>query len=166
MKRFLEHYAFIDCQNVYRELKSVGWVIDWKKFRIFLEEKYAVKKAFIFIGFIEENKNFYDFLARVNYQIIFKPTVLFGKNEVKGNCDSELVLQAMIEFPNYKKAIIVAGDGDYACLVDYLEKQDKLEKLLVPNRANFSSLLKKVVPNHKIASLHKLANKIGRNKKE
>ncbi len=32
--------------------------------------------------------------------------------EVKGNVDSELVLNAITEISNYNKAIIVAGDGD------------------------------------------------------
>ncbi len=165
MKKPLENYAFIDCQNVFQELKSVGFVIDWKRFKVYLAEKYRVKKAFIFIGFIEENKSFYDFLTRVGYQLILKPTVIFGENKVKGNCDAELVLHTMIEFPNYKQAVIVSGDGDFACLVEYLKSKNKLEKLLVPNSANFSSLLKKVLPNEKIAALHKLKKKIGRTKK-
>ena len=62
---------------------------------------------------------------------------------VKGNCDAELVLQAMIEYPNYHKAVIVTGDGDFYCLIDHLKKHDKLEKLIIPNRDKFSSLLRK-----------------------
>ena len=39
----------------------------------------------------------------------------------------------MIEFNNYSKALIVAGDGDYYSLAGYLEKQNKLLKILAPN---------------------------------
>ena len=60
----------------------------------------------------------------------------------KGNCDAELVLQAMIEFKNYSKAIIVSGDGDFQCLAKYLYEQDKLGVLLVPNQKRYSALLK------------------------
>jgi len=162
----LENYAFVDCQNVYRELQRVGFVIDWKKFQTFLRDKYAVKEAFIFVGFIEENKSFYDFLERIGYRLIFKPTVSFGTKEVKGNCDAELVLHAMIEFPNYRRAVIVSGDGDFACLVEYLQQKDKLQKLLVPNYANFSSLFRKVIPIEKIATLHDKKSKIGMTKEE
>jgi len=49
----------------------------------------------------------------------------------------------MIEYPNYDKAVIVTGDGDFHCLIEYLKKQGKLEKLIVPNRYKFSSLLRK-----------------------
>jgi len=55
----------------------------------------------------------------------------------KGNVDAELVMHAMIEYPNYEKAVIVTGDGDYYCLVDYLRKNGKLLRLIVPNRYKY-----------------------------
>lgn len=45
-----------------------------------------------------------------------------GDGKRKGNVDAELVLQAMIEYPNYERAIIVTGDGDFGCLVRYLNR--------------------------------------------
>ena len=47
------------------------------------------------------------------------------------------------EFPRYDKAIIVSGDGDFYCIIEYLDKKRKLEKVIVPNKASFSSLLRK-----------------------
>ena len=43
--------------------------------------------------------------------------------------------------PNYDKAIIVSGDGDFHGLVEYLDQQGKLLHLLAPNW-QYSSLLK------------------------
>jgi uncharacterized LabA/DUF88 family protein len=43
------------------------------------------------------------------------------------------VLWAMKELPNYNKAILVSGDGDFYSLVEYLEEQDKLSKILTPS---------------------------------
>jgi len=87
----------------------------------------------------------YSQLQKDGYILIFKPTISYvdgnGKKTVKGNVDAELVLQAMIEFKNYDKAMIVAGDGDYKCLLEYLEKQRKLSHLLIPNQKMYSSLL-------------------------
>ncbi|HEY4760397.1 MAG TPA: NYN domain-containing protein [Thermoguttaceae bacterium] len=80
------------------------------------------------------------------YQVIYKPTLDYsdGKTKfTKGNVDAELVLHAMIEFPNFSKAIIVAGDGDYYCLIDYLEAQEKLLHVIIPNKSSYSSLLRK-----------------------
>ena len=87
----------------------------------------------------------YTELQKAGYICIFKPTLEIkkdGKAKVKGNVDAELVLRAMIEYPNYEKAVIVSGDGDFYCLIEYLIKQNKLGKIIVPNN-RFSSLLKK-----------------------
>ena len=59
----------------------------------------------------------------------------------KGNVDAELVLYAVKEMPNYNKAVIVSGDGDFFSLVEYLDQQQKLKNLLAPNW-QYSSLLK------------------------
>ena len=63
------------------------------------------------------------------------------KKPVKGNVDAELVLWAMKEIKNYDKAIIISGDGDFYCLVEYLSQQGKLLKLMPPN-VHYSSLFK------------------------
>ena len=52
----------------------------------------------------------------------------------------------MIEIERFDKAVIVSGDGDFHCLVEYLESKNKLEALLVPNKS-FSSLLKEFNDN-------------------
>lgn len=62
------------------------------------------------------------------------------KSQVKGNIDADLVLYAMKELPNYDKAIIVSGDGDFFALVEYLVQQKKLHKLMTPNK-RYSTLL-------------------------
>lgn len=146
-------YAFIDSQNlnlgtskdIYkgRKLLYKGWKLDFRKFRQYLKDKFRVRKAFLFIGYIPENKTLYQLLKFYGYQLIFKPTVKDKNGKVKGNVDSELVLHsAAIEFAHYDKAVIVAGDGDYRCLYEYLIKKDKLLRIVIPNEKSESSLLK------------------------
>jgi uncharacterized LabA/DUF88 family protein len=138
-------YAFIDSQNLYLGVKSQGWKLDWRKFRQYLHNKYDVSKAYIFIGQVPGNEPLYTFLQECGYVLVFKPTLEIkdkGKFKIKGNVDAELVLHAMIQYKKYKKAIIISGDGDFYCLIDYLEKKNKLSKILVPTK-RFSSLLRK-----------------------
>lgn len=137
------NYAFIDSQNLNLAIRDLGWALDFKRFRKYLEDKYSVNRAFIFIGYIATNESLYTSLQEYGYILIFKPTLALPDGRVKGNIDAELVLHAMIEFPNYEKAIIVTGDGDFHCLIEYLKKQNKLRKLIIPNRYKFSSLLRK-----------------------
>ena len=61
------------------------------------------------------------------------------KKPVKGNVDADLVLWVMKEMKSYDKAIIVSGDGDFYSLVEYLDAQGKLLKILAPN-AHYSGL--------------------------
>jgi len=139
-------YAFIDSQNLNLSILDQGWRLDFARFRIYLKDKYKVGKAFLFIGYIPGNENLYTFLQKAGYVIIFKPTLPSEKHDtfhIKGNVDAELVLHAMIQFPNFDKAMIVSGDGDFHCLVEYLELKRKLHSVLIPNPKKFSALLRK-----------------------
>ena len=102
--------------------------------------------------------------------MIFKPTII-SKHETKGNVDAELVLHTMIEFKNYHKAIIVSGDGDFHCLVEYLESKHKLLKILAPT-SHYSGLLREFNDNNYIVRIDllrgsleqkRLAFAVGRN---
>src|SRR4030042_3814602 len=144
MNRRENNYAFIDSQNLNLSIRNQGWVLDFEKFRKYLSVKYCVTHAFLFIGYIYENKDLYTSLQKDGYILIFKPTLELPDGRVKGNVDAELVLHTMIEYENYDKALIVTGDGDFYCLVDYLIKKNKLLKLMIPNKYSFSSLLRKL----------------------
>jgi len=48
----------------------------------------------------------------------------------------------MIDINNYNQALIITGDGDFYCLVQYLLEKNKLSVILIPNRLKFSALLK------------------------
>ena len=141
------NYAFIDSQNLNLSIRDQGWILDYRRFRKYLDQKYNISQAFLFIGYIPSNQNLYTSLQKYGYLLIFKPTLILPSGKTKGNVDAELVLHSVIEMQNYNKAIIVSGDGDYHCLVDYLIKQDKLLHLMIPNRYKYSSLLKKFAEN-------------------
>jgi uncharacterized LabA/DUF88 family protein len=158
-------YAFIDSQNLNLGVQKMGWKMDWRKFRQYLADKYNVTHAFMFIGYMVENESLYEHMHELGYLIALKPTLDIssqlaegaepraeqplkpGEEEhakpvVKGNIDADLVLYAMKELPNYDKAIIVSGDGDFLSLVEYLDEQGKLLHIMAPNW-QYSSLLKR-----------------------
>jgi uncharacterized LabA/DUF88 family protein len=148
-------YAFIDSQNLNLGVKKdivvrgkliyQGWDLDYKKLYRYLKTKYNVDKQFLFIGKKAGNENLYTFLEEVGYDVIYKPCVEYtdaGVTKNKGNVDAELVLHSMIQFPNYHKAMIVSGDGDYTCLIEHLASMNKLFKVVIPNKQSFSQLLK------------------------
>ena len=82
-------------------------------------------------------------MRRQGYELRFKE-VATHEDEVKGNVDVNLTLQSMIDYNDYAKAVIITSDGDYACLVEYLEGQGKLECLIACSRGGCSYLLRKL----------------------
>ncbi len=154
-------YAFVDSQNLNLGVKSQGWSVDYKKFRLYLSNKYGVKNAYMFIGFIAGNEDLYEALQKAGYILVFKPTVQYfenGRSTVKGNVDAELVLHAAaIEYSHYDKAIIVSGDGDFACLMKYLRKHGKLLHIFAPSK-KYSKLLEPY--SDRIVSLARLRSRL------
>lgn len=165
MKHSSKIYAFIDSNNLNLAIKDCGWDLDFARFYVYLKDKYKVEKAFLFIGYVPGNETLYTFLQKAGFIVVFKPTLEYKKNDkvfTKGNVDAELVLHTMIEYPNYDKAIIVSGDGDFHCLIEYLEKQGKLFHLIIPNPYKYSALLRKF--RKYFVYIDKLQDKLNRNK--
>lgn len=158
------NYAFIDSQNLNVGVQKFGWKMDWKKFRKYLAEVHGVEKAYMFIGYVPEFEAMYQQLHESGYLVVLKPTFDMTRprpdeptpkpndskektdekeeRQTKGNVDADLVLWAMKELPHYNKAVIVSGDGDFYALIEYLDEQKKLLKLLAPN-AHYSGLYNK-----------------------
>jgi uncharacterized LabA/DUF88 family protein len=148
----------MDSQNLNLSIRKQGWILDFRKFRTYLRDKYKVTEAFLFIGYVYENQDLYTNLQKDGYILIFKPTLRLPTGRVKGNVDAELVLHAMIEYEHYDKTLIVTGDGDFYCLVDCLFKNDKLLKLMIPNKDKYSSLFRKMM--RRIVFMNNLRGKL------
>jgi uncharacterized LabA/DUF88 family protein len=143
MKKTQNNFAFIDSQNLYKGIQGLGWELDWERCRVYLREKYSVATAYLFIGFMPEHNDIYDDLQKAEFILKFKPVLPKGKDGVKGNVDADLVLQAMIDYPEYDRAVIVSSDGDFYSLTRYLYDNGKLEVVLSPHVKTCSRLLKK-----------------------
>lgn len=159
MQKAANNYAFIDSQNLYLGIKRLGWELNWKRFRVYLKEKYGVTVAYLFIGYIPQNRELYSMLQKAGYVLVFKPTLPDHNGEVKGNVDADLVLQAMIDLSNYDKAVIVTSDGDFYSLVKYLYEHSKLEKVISPYVDTCSVLLRKSA-KEKIIFMDNLQDKL------
>ena len=160
------NFAFIDSQNLNLSIRELGWRLDFGRFRVYLEEKYGVTKAFLFIGFISGNNDLYIALQEAGFICIFKPTLAYKDGTTKGNCDAELVLQAMIEYANFNKAVIVTGDGDFYCLIKYFVENKKLEALLIPNKLKYSALLKFKICRPYLKFMNELKQKLSYKKEK
>jgi len=141
MNKKENNYAFIDSQNLNLGIKDLGWSLDFEKFWVYLKDKYRIEKAFLFLGFIPKYQHLYDALSTYGYILVFKPVIQNRDGKIKGNIDAELVMYAMRELNNFDKAVIVSGDGDFYCLIEYFYELHKLKAILIPNKRSCSTLL-------------------------
>jgi uncharacterized LabA/DUF88 family protein len=139
------NYAYIDGNNLYRGIKDSGWKLDYSRFRRWLSDKYGISRAYYFIGLIPKEKDLYAALQEAGFNLIFKEVVYSDDGKPKGNCDADLVLQATKDAyeNNFEKAILVTSDGDYACLVKFLQGKNKIRAVLSPRTGKKCSILLK-----------------------
>ena len=138
-------FAFIDAQNIAKGIENSGWKIDWGAFRKWLAKHYNVSQAYMYIGYMAENRDLYLQLNNNGFNIDLKQTVKSNRDvsagDIKGNVDVDLTIGAWREYDNYNKAIIISGDGDFTSLIQHLIDHKKLKKIIVPEY--YSSLFKK-----------------------
>lgn len=141
----MERIVYIDGANLHKGSLELGVHLDYKKFRGWLRQKYNAQKVYLFLGLVPKYTKLYEKLQEYGYIIIFKETLTNANGEVKGNCDAEFVLKVTSDFyeNKYGSCVIVAGDGDYRCLVDFLIERKAEVTILAPNSRKCSILLKR-----------------------
>lgn len=137
--------AYIDGANLYRGVERLGWAMDYHRFRIWLQEKYNVHIAYLFIGLIPKYSDLYKHLQECGYTLVFKEVVYDGNGKPKGNCDADLVLQAVSDTyeGKYDTLVIVTSDGDYAGLVKFCKDKGRAPVILSPHPKERCSILLK-----------------------
>lgn len=143
--------AFIDWQNLHLWTHSENWMVDFKRFRIYLKDKYNVNEVYYFLWFLStDQQELYTKLQKSGFILIFKEhsSELIGNK--KWNVDVDIVFEIMkktINEKDFDKIILVSWDGDYIKLVKYLIEKWLFKKILFPNKKH-SSLYNKIKYNY------------------
>lgn len=134
---------YIDGNNLYRSAKELGYEINYKKFRGWLRQKYDPANVYLFIGLVPSRTSFYEYLQECGFILVFKQTISF-EGKVKGNCDAELVLKTVSDFYTkiFNSCILITGDGDFGCLVQFLQDNKVIDRIVSPDEKKCSILLK------------------------
>ncbi|MCA9357343.1 NYN domain-containing protein [Candidatus Nomurabacteria bacterium] len=152
MENSQNNIAYIDGQNLYMGTtkREPVWIVDLQKFRVYLKEKYKVKKAYYYLGYVQDGANFetlYEEIQSAGFILVFREHSSAMKGTKKGNVDADIVFSIMKRLYKkepFDKVILVSGDGDYKMLVDFLIEENKFEKILFPKRRFASSLYKAI----------------------
>lgn len=149
---------FIDASNIHYYLVKEGWRIDWKKFKVFCENRYESPKYFYYEGvpskaqyfdihpehslpqFIQAKKdkmNYFKFLKSISFKIRHKPVGRVydntaGEFKHKCNFDVELTIDALDGMDHYDLFVLFSGDGDFVRLIKYLKGKRKKTVVIAP----------------------------------
>lgn len=94
-----DNIVYIDGTNLHKGIKSLGWDLDYNRFYKWLCDKSKISKAYIFMGYIDEQKNLYKYLENSGFTLIFKESIT-QKGITKGNADAEMIIKSVGIFLN------------------------------------------------------------------
>jgi uncharacterized LabA/DUF88 family protein len=157
--------VYIDGANLEQGSKSLGFHIDYNLFRKWATQKYGAEKQYIFLGLLTTMGSLYRRLQEFGYLLIFKQVIANKDGNIKGNCDAELVLTTVSNYyeDSLERAILVTGDGDFRCLIDFLVEKNVEVIVLAPAQCRCSYLIRSA--NIKIVFLDEHYQKFSRKEK-
>jgi len=144
----MKTYAFIDASNIIYGAKAEGWFIDQKKLILYLKRKYKTSKVFFYYGKdskSEKKENFLRKLKQFGYILRVKEIKRFGKR-VKANCDVDLTMDMPLMMKEYKRAIVLTGDGDFVPLFLYLISKKK-EIIIISSPKRTAKEIRRLIGN-------------------
>lgn len=136
IRKFIKGGAsvFIDASNIYHSQKKLGWKIDFKKLKEYLEKNADLRGIYFYTAYdpdyVKQHK-FIDFLEIIGY-VVRKKKVKFIKDcdlveggFCKGNLDVELTIDAVHNRDKFESFVLFSGDSDFEALVKYMKAHQK-----------------------------------------
>jgi uncharacterized LabA/DUF88 family protein len=124
--------VFIDAANIIHCYKDTQWKIDLKKLKRWFESKCTLVGIYYYSAFFEEStrqQSFFEMLSRKGFILRIKKIRKIANNDgtitLKGNCDTDIVVDAVSRMKDYDTAVIMSGDSDFVSLVHLLRGNGK-----------------------------------------
>ncbi len=137
--------VFIDTSNLYHSAKNL-----YKRkvnFGAVLKEAVAGRKLVRAIAYVitsegGEEKNFFEALTKLGIETKTKELQIFAGGSKKGDWDVGIAVDAMKMAPKLDAVILIAGDGDFVPLVEYLQSTSGVQVEVVSFGKSASMKLK------------------------
>ena len=149
--------AYIDGQNLHLATSkhpTSPWRVELKRFREYLTKKYQVRDAYYWLGYVNNiNDSLYEEIQKAGFILKFREHHSALASVKKGNVDTDIVFDIMLRL--YRKEeftgiVFVSGDGDYKRMIEFLISENKLTKLIFPDKKRASSLYRMINNNYYI----------------
>ena len=153
--------VFIDAANILYSQRDLGWRIDYKKLKEYLEKVCDLRGICYYtgkVGTLSKQLSFLRRLEGLGYKVKAKEVkmIKIGRKGYlpKGNLDVELALDAYRQRRRYETMVLLSGDSDFAYLLDLLIEEKK-EVLVMSARGHVA---RELLKRSKYVSLVKLRN--------
>ncbi len=138
--------VYVDFANLMARCKQDSVNIDFKKFYIFLSERYNTKNIILFSGYFKEKQNEYNINLSIGYIYSFKD-IIYNKEEskIKANCDVDITIKCMQDIYDEKpdQAVLISSDGDFAGLIKLWQSKNIKVTVISPATPDRCSYLLK-----------------------
>lgn len=120
---------FVDSANLFYAQRNLGWWIDWKRLLTYLTTGQELYNAFYYTAQAPSDKrteeSFHAYLTMSGYTVRKKPLRRIYDHDGeqiadRGNCDVELVVDAMTTTDLYDAFVLCSGDKDFEALITHL----------------------------------------------
>ena len=138
-----KNFAFIDATNIIYGASDSGWRMDFKKLYRYLKDRFNVSRILYFAGRDKDNLKqlkFYKKLESFGYELYLVPVKVFRDGRKKADVDSRMTFEMMLHKDQYRKTIVMTGDGDFFWILEYLIKIGKIVKLIAHQKSTAKEL--------------------------
>jgi len=129
--------VYVDGANIFYTQKKLGWFVDWKKIKDFLQDKWDISEICYYTGIKMNDEKMASFLRyldnigitpitkllkiiRINNKDPLKK--LYNYSEIyKSNCDVEITTDVLLERKETDEIILFTGDSDFQYLIRKLK---------------------------------------------
>jgi hypothetical protein len=154
--------ALIDARNLHLGAEACGWLIDYRRFRRYLTDKYDVRTAILFLSrCLGSCDSLYWKLEEVGFELLFldTPTSIIRHSlklsmqpllddhtrtmprivlSVPGGHLAPLVSLLRSQCGLYSGVLLITSDGDLAPLAKWLTENNRLVSVLCPSASRCS----------------------------
>jgi len=129
---------YFSSQNLYRTNVNFGSILD----TAVAGRKLVRAFAYVIEGDSIREKEFFQALENLGYEVRSKPLQVFQGGAKKGDWDVGLTIDAVRLMPLLDAIVLVSGDGDYVDLLDYARGHGRRTEVMAFKQTTSNKLIK------------------------
>jgi len=117
--------VFVDVQNMYYSAKQLhNSKVNFKEIlkQAIADRNFIRAIAYVIKADVGEEKNFFDALSHLGYEVKAKDLQIFYGGAKKGDWDVGICMDIIGLAPKLDTVILVSGDGDYVDLLQHVKR--------------------------------------------